>query len=324
MKGIIYKCTCTETGKHYIGQTVQEFKNRKRDHIKSALNPKDLGYDYHFHRAIRKYGEDKFVWDIIETIESSDLKNLGETLDILETSYIEKYDSYKNGYNSTPGGNSYTKCPKRVKVYEENGSLIEILESYREVMKKYNISYSTVRNVCWKKNQKFAYINGKRYIFRYEDDDYTEEEISEVKSIKYNQQVLMFNLDLECVSVFNSPKDAGDKLGLQNSRISTCCNRRSNFVQWEGKRYIFRYSNDSIITEEELQKVLNIKSDPKIAVIAKDLVTGEIIGEFKTISEGARFIGISSSSKIGLVCKGERNSAGKYNGHPVTWKYKEK
>jgi hypothetical protein len=53
-------------------------------------------------KAIHKYGKENFT---IEELEICDVKDL----DAREIFYINFYNSYKNGYNSTLGGKSGTK-----------------------------------------------------------------------------------------------------------------------------------------------------------------------------------------------------------------------
>jgi len=53
--------------------------------------------DTKFYRAIRKYGENNFY---IELLETTTIDNLNER----EKYWISYYNSYKNGYNSTLGG----------------------------------------------------------------------------------------------------------------------------------------------------------------------------------------------------------------------------
>lgn len=89
--GVIYKATCLQTGKCYIGQT-KNFKKRKSQHETA----KD---DYVFHKAIRKYGKDSFVWEILEECPYNQLNEK-------EIYWIATYDSYNNGYNSTQGGDN--------------------------------------------------------------------------------------------------------------------------------------------------------------------------------------------------------------------------
>lgn len=94
--GIIYKATCIENGKVYIGQTTEHILVRKKNHLNKAFGSKFYGT--HFYNAIRKYGKDSFEWKIIhENIPINYLDNM-------EVLTISLYDSYENGYNSTEGG----------------------------------------------------------------------------------------------------------------------------------------------------------------------------------------------------------------------------
>ena len=94
--GIIYKATNSGNGKSYIGQTIGSLQVRKNNHNYEADNEY---YDIHFHRAIRKYGFDDFEWEVLEEVNDDKLNER-------EVYYIEMFDTFKNGYNSTLGGES--------------------------------------------------------------------------------------------------------------------------------------------------------------------------------------------------------------------------
>lgn len=91
MKGIIYKITNKVNNKAYIGQTRYTLEFRWRQH----QHKKDNTY---FHNAIHKYGIENFELEILEECDT-------ELLNSKEMFYIAKYDSFKNGYNLTLGGN---------------------------------------------------------------------------------------------------------------------------------------------------------------------------------------------------------------------------
>lgn len=93
---IIYKVTNKINSKCYIGQTRHSLEYRKSRHLSCARK----GVNTHFYQAIRKYGEDNFEWEII--CSTNDKDKLNE----LETFYITKYDSIKNGYNMVDGGDN--------------------------------------------------------------------------------------------------------------------------------------------------------------------------------------------------------------------------
>lgn len=97
---IIYKVENLINGKIYIGLTIRTLEARKSQHIRDALNNKDKNV---FHRALRKYGEENFKWEVIDNAETE------EELKEKEIYYISFYNSYihaenSNGYNLTYGG----------------------------------------------------------------------------------------------------------------------------------------------------------------------------------------------------------------------------
>jgi len=92
---VIYRVTNIINGKMYIGKTTLGLQKRKERHFKSVKS----GSVLHFHRALRKYGFDKFVWEKICNCNSK--KDLSKK----EIEFIKKYDTYDgDGYNMTPGG----------------------------------------------------------------------------------------------------------------------------------------------------------------------------------------------------------------------------
>ena len=99
-KGIIYTAYNKITNKYYVGQTVRAFKERVSEHI---LNAKS-GIKTHFYNALRKYSQEDFEWSEVCFIYDANIENLHKRLDELEIYFIRRYNSFKNGYNSTEGG----------------------------------------------------------------------------------------------------------------------------------------------------------------------------------------------------------------------------
>lgn len=100
MIGYIYCATCLTTGKLYFGQTIRLVEERWERHIQESRS----GSNYKFHRAIRKYGEENFLVEEILTVSASTRESLKRKLDFIEIRLIRKFDTFRNGYNMTLGG----------------------------------------------------------------------------------------------------------------------------------------------------------------------------------------------------------------------------
>lgn len=93
----IYKITCKVGEKRsYIGQTIRDVKQRWKEHV-------DIISDYPLSRALQKYGKKKFKFEVID--EASTIEELNQK----EQYWIEYYDTFNNGYNTTTGGENYIR-----------------------------------------------------------------------------------------------------------------------------------------------------------------------------------------------------------------------
>jgi len=92
---IVYKITNIETNDSYIGFTSFTLELRWRGHCNNANNTKKSNK---FINAIRYYGIKNFKCEILEQYSTSFFAKAGEIY------WIDFYDTYKNGYNSTKGG----------------------------------------------------------------------------------------------------------------------------------------------------------------------------------------------------------------------------
>lgn len=96
--GIIYKATNTVNNKCYVGQTRQLLCNRKACHKRDSK----IG-DTYFCRAIRKYGWESFVWEVIDTFTTVEEGDTKESQHIT----MNKAMYYQQGYNILPGGDGF-------------------------------------------------------------------------------------------------------------------------------------------------------------------------------------------------------------------------
>ena len=134
----IYKITNKVNGKVYIGQSVRPIEKRFNRHMNDAIKNK---LDTHFARAIRKYGRDNFICEVI------DIATNQTDLTLKEQYWIQYYDSVKLGYNETDaiskcGGNTYASKTKDelLGIYEKiRKSKVGKLNPNSKSVKCYNI-----------------------------------------------------------------------------------------------------------------------------------------------------------------------------------------
>lgn len=133
--GIIYKATNLINNKVYIGQTVQNLEERRRCHNYESIHyPKTS-----FNRAIKKYGKDSFVWEVIDLADSP------EELNEKEIYWISYYKSTNKewGYNTTIGGKG---CSGMIHSWE---TLEKMKESHRERW-AYELTQSQIKEAITK------------------------------------------------------------------------------------------------------------------------------------------------------------------------------
>ena len=91
--------TCKISNKSYIGYTSSSIKRRFQGHLGEMRN----GSKYAFHNALRLHGKENFISEILYICFSE------ESALLAEVELIQTYDTYKNGYNMTAGGESPPK-----------------------------------------------------------------------------------------------------------------------------------------------------------------------------------------------------------------------
>lgn len=147
----IYKIQNLINGKCYVGQS-KDIKRRWKDHCCSANNPADHCYNNPLYKAIRKYGIENFSFDVIEECLISELNDK-------ERFYIQKYNSFFNGYNLTLGGDASAIGINKEKII----GIIKDLETtemyHSEIANKWNISQEMVQGIntgrYWKQDRDY-------------------------------------------------------------------------------------------------------------------------------------------------------------------------
>ena len=92
----IYKIVNKINNNIYVGLSVDIYR-RWKSHKQRYNNKSDKEYDKVLYKAFRKYGIENFSFEVIEECKVEELRRK-------EKYWIAFYDSFNNGYNSTPGG----------------------------------------------------------------------------------------------------------------------------------------------------------------------------------------------------------------------------
>ena len=135
--GSIYVVRNTVNDKVYVGQTVRTVKERWNDHLKPTEHKRHGKYK--LYRAMNKYGADKFYVSTLE--ENIPLSKLNEK----EIEYIKLFDSYRNGYNSTTGGDGRILCTE-----EDVEKIISLFHNgtyEKEIAEMYGVHVETIRRL---------------------------------------------------------------------------------------------------------------------------------------------------------------------------------
>ena len=106
---------------------------------------------YKLYNAIAKYGKENFYIELLE-------ETTPDKLDEREIFYIEKFDSYKNGYNSTNGGDSKTIC--KIQDIDKLKEMFNERKTFEEIAKYFGVSKVTVQrtlhSIGLKRNNKIS------------------------------------------------------------------------------------------------------------------------------------------------------------------------
>lgn len=106
----IYKITNLTNNKVYIGQTMQKNpKMRWYSHLADARR----GRKTHLYDSIRKYGQDSFIWEIIESCSSL------EELNDREQYWLNYYRQLTETYNCREAGGNKTHSKNSIEKMRE-------------------------------------------------------------------------------------------------------------------------------------------------------------------------------------------------------------
>lgn len=272
----IYKFTSKTTGMSYIGQSIH-IEKRYQEHLHEINNKNSKWY-----QALKEQGIDNFEFSILEICEPFQL-------DEKEIYWIEKYDSYLNGYNSTPGGSSKYYNPQPIYEAWDEGL------SPSEIAKKLNIGTSCVyyNLINYKNyNKHEAKVRGGNLAYK--------------SNNKQNSAIYQYDLNGNFIKKWNSRKEIQREKGWDSSLIGKVITGKRNTA------YNYQWTNYFL----EQIKPYNGKSTKPKQIFQYDL-NNNLLKEYTSLKEAAKAVN-GDSSAIKRVCDLDNRTA-----YGFKWKLKE-
>lgn len=244
---VVYKHTNKINGKCYIGIVLNGRKPEHRWGI-NGCNYLD-NKQYKFARAILKYGWDNFEHEILFvglTVEEAKAK---------EKELIKKYDSYKNGYNSTLGGDGSLGLKHSKETKEKLRRQHLGTKATEEARKKMSLSQIRFREkLTFEERKKIFGLPGKKNgmygshrigeqnpFFGRKHTQETKDKISKANSGRISNKrkpVIQYDLEMNFIKEWSSVTEAANSFGNNScGHICDCCNGKRNIAYG----YIWKY-----------------------------------------------------------------------------------
>ncbi len=308
---IIYLIKNKLNNKIYIGSAVDG--KRRFYHHRFYLN-KNSHHNIKLQNAWNKYGEENFVFEIIERLK--DKNNLIEReqyyLDklLFAQEFIINKDKrfYKLGYNICPTASSNLgrifsekirlKLAKKIKQYDLNGNFLRVWNSMSEAARECNTSAGHICECCKSnpdKDGNYNYSAGG-FIWKYEEDNTI---VNKYVSTQY-ETILQFDDDGEFIREWEHAYSAEKELNIPRGNILNNC---------KGK---IKYTGGFIWTYKKEGKNKKLPNSSKIIQYDKD---GRFIKVWNSPREIEENTGIFSTS-ITQCCRYKLKLVGGYR-----WKY---
>lgn len=208
IEGIIYRYI-SPSGKSYIGQTTNEVYRRRMWFGKGRYTGGRSKID----RARKKYGPENFMYEVLLRNQYSGIEAATLDLNKWETYYIGYYDTYKNGYNSTLGGDGS-------RGYTQSVEALQKISKSLKGRKKPNGFGSRVSSSL--KGIAKSVEHRKK--------------LSESKK-NSGHKILQYSLTGEYIKTWDNIDEVAKTLGVSRESIAGCCRGKSRTAH----KFIWKY-----------------------------------------------------------------------------------
>lgn len=220
---VIYKATNRINNKSYIGLTTRELKERQLEHQRHR--DKESSY---FHRALIKYGNDAFEWEIIDNSATTI-----EELKQLEQFYIKKYNTLSpTGYNISTGGETGSVVGRRDYHLGNNPAAIKVINlttmkvfnSVIEAAESVSLSVESIRKSLKDENK----ITANCYWSYYDKNKTYNQKIPNLEKSKTGRKYI---INLTTGKEYKTISEAAAEFHIARKTIRLCCqnNTKDNY-----------------------------------------------------------------------------------------------
>ena len=271
----IYKIENLINHQVYIGQS-KTIEKRWQDHKNRAKNGTSK-----FYNALREYGIENFSWEVIEECPQ-------EKLDEAEIYWIEYYDSFKNGYNSTSGGQFQTAISSQAIFDAWDRGL-----SIKEIANELHIGVSTVYyELVFYENYSAheSKVRGGRLAFKTRQENNGLEENSNI--------LFQYSLQGDFIREWSSCKEVERELKISSVSIGKVLNGLRNSAGG------FRWSREK---KEKLEGPIKTSIPVKVQKYSLDNV---LLEEYESYASAARSVNKNDTALIRRVVNTEKTAYG--------------
>lgn len=196
---------------------------------------------------------------------------------------------------------------KKILQYDFSGNFINCYDTLEEMSQQTGYRKDYISAAC-----RHEYPSANNYIWIYEDEEKSIEELIKNLPKELNHSVLQYDSNGNFIKEFPSYNSAAVELGCDRNLIRNAAQNISSTA----KGYFWKDKNDPINIYEKIKAYNSRYNDRKKQVAQLDL-SGNIIAVYESVTAAANRLGQPSlRSAISKVCQGKQKTSGGFK-----WKY---